>query len=118
MHRSTFVAALLPMLAWVGCGSAPPPHELITNVTAAMRAAETAGAKDEPKAALHLKKAGEQLEEGKALAAEEDERAERVLQRAEADADLALALAQEHSARVEADAAKEKVDKLQKKGKP
>lgn len=115
MRRFTILSALLSSLVWFGCGGAPPPQELITNVTAVIRAAEVAGAKDEPKATLHLKKAGEQLEQGKALAAEEDERAELVLRRAEADADLALALAQEHAARVDAQAASEKVEKMRTK---
>jgi hypothetical protein len=118
MRHFTHLSALLPLLLCVGCGGAPPPQELITNVTAAIRAAETAGAKEEPKAALHLKKAGEQLENGKALAAEEDEHAEMVLRRAEADADLALALAQEHAAQVQADEAKEKIEKMKGKAKP
>jgi len=108
-------SALLFLLLCSACGGAPPPQELITNVTASIRAAEVAGAKDEPKAALHLKKASEQLAKGKALAAEEEERAELVLRRAEADADLALALAQEHAARVEADTANEKVEKRRTK---
>jgi hypothetical protein len=112
-HRMYFSALLL--LACASCGGAPPPHELITNVTAAIRAAETAGAKEEPKAALHLQQANEQLEKGKALAAREEEGAEIVLRRAEADADLALALAQEHTARVEADTALEKVQKMRGK---
>jgi hypothetical protein len=115
MRQFTPLSALFSLLLWSACGGAPPPQELITNVTAAIRAAEVAGAKDEPKATLHLKKAGEQLAQGKALAAEEDERAERVLLRAEADADLALALAQEHAAKVEAETANEKVEKMRTK---
>ena len=109
-HPRFVLAGVFGLL--VGCGGAPPPQELITNVTATMRAAEEAGASGEPKATLHLKKATEQLERGKALAAEEDERAEIVLRRAAADADLALALAQERAARLEAEAEKEKVEKL------
>jgi hypothetical protein len=105
-------AAALPLAVLIGCGGAPPPQELITNVTATMRAAEEAGAHQEPKATLHLKKATEQLEKGKALAAEEDERAEMVLRRAAADADLALTLAQERAAQLEAETQNEKVQRL------
>lgn len=112
MYQPRFLWVVLPLAALVGCGGAPPPQELITNVTATMRAAEEAGAPAEPKATLHLQKAGEQLEQGKALAAEEDERAELVLRRAAADADLALALAQERAARLEAEAEADKVEKL------
>lgn len=104
---TTIVAATI-----MGCGGAPPPQELITDVTATMRAAEEAGAKDEPKAELHLKKAGEHLEKAKALAAKEDEGAAMVARRAAADADLALALAQERAARLEAEDQMEKVNKL------
>lgn len=118
MRLFTLFSVSMALLVCSGCGGAPPPQELITNVTAAIRAAETAGAKNEPKAALHLQQAGEQLDAGKALAAEEDERAEMVLRRAEADADLALALAQEHAAKLEADAANEKIEKMRGKAKP
>ena len=63
MRQRTFLramplAAILGLSATIiGCGGAPPPQELITDVTATMRAAEEAGAKDVPKAELHLKKA-------------------------------------------------------------
>jgi hypothetical protein len=115
MRNFMYLSVLLSLLAYAGCGGAPPPTELITDVTAAIRAAEVAGAKDDPKATLHLKKANEQLDKGKALAAEENERAEMVLRRAEADADLALALAQEHSARTGAATAQEKTEKMRGK---
>jgi hypothetical protein len=114
MHQRSFLWAL-PLATIIGCGGAPPPQDLITDVTATMRAAEEAGAAQEPKAQLHLKKASEQLEKGKALAADEDERASLVLRRAEADADLALALAQERTAKEEAETQTEKVNKLKGK---
>lgn len=106
----------LLLILCAACGGAPPPQDQLTAVQAAIRAAEVAGAPGVPKAALHLKKASEQLATGKGLVQkEENEKASVVLHKAEADADLALALAQEETARKEMAAAEEKVQKMRKK---
>ena len=108
-------SALLGALGmWAaGCGGAPPPIEQLASTQAAIRGAEEVGAKDEPKAALHLKLAKEQLEKAKALLDDEEhEAAAELLQRAELDAELALSLAKEQATREEADDAKKALDKL------
>jgi hypothetical protein len=90
-------------LGLVACGGAPPPHERAASSQAAIRAATEVNAQQVPQAALHLKLAQEQLEKGKALMADGDnERAAFALMRAQADAELALALARENKTRVDA----------------
>lgn len=94
-------------------GSYPEPRNQLTASEASVRAAEVGGAPNDPQSALHLKRAREQVETGKALMQEgENERAEWVLRRAQADADLALALATEQARQKQAAAAKEELDQL------
>jgi outer membrane protein TolC len=82
-------------LGLVACGSVPPPHE--------RQASTELDAQQVPQAALHLKLAQEQFDKGKALIDDgENSRASYVLMRAQADAELALALARENKTRQEA----------------
>ena len=104
--------------AWLAlaCGGAAVPQEQLTAAEAAAKAAEAGGAPSVPKAALHLKQAHDQIAAAKALIEDdENERADYVLQRAEADAELALALAREDEAKKEAQEAVELVDQLRSK---
>jgi len=107
---SVVLAALL-----LSCGGGyPEPRDQLTESEAAVRAAEVAGAPNTPQAALHLKRAREQIEAGKGFIQEgENERADWMLRRARADADLALSLATEETQRKKAAEAKEEVDQLQ-----
>jgi hypothetical protein len=83
----------------MGCASAPAPTEQLASAEASMRAAREVGAQQVPKAELHLRLAQEQVETAKKLAADGDnERAGMVLNRAHADAELALALTRESTA--------------------
>jgi hypothetical protein len=98
------------------CGGAPAPNERVASATAAVRAAEVGGAQSIPAATLHLKRAKEGIEKAKALMAENDnEEADWVLQRAEVDAELALAQARESQSKAEAQAAVDQVETLKKK---
>jgi hypothetical protein len=79
----------------------------------AIRAAEEVGAARSPQAALHLQLAKEQFEHARKLTSAEDRpMSTRLLLRARADADLALALTRENTQKVEAQAALEKVKTL------
>jgi hypothetical protein len=109
-----------PFLVSVTCllgacgGGYPEPRDQLTASESALRAAEVAGAQNSPQSALHLKRAREQIEAGKGLIQEgENERAEWVLRRAQADADLALSLATEEGQRKKAAEAKEELEQLQ-----
>lgn len=76
------------------CGGTPAPTDHMAQSFAAIRAAEEAGAEEEPKAALHLKLAKEQLEEARVRIDEgEHDKAEMLLRRTDSDAELAMSIA-------------------------
>jgi hypothetical protein len=105
----------LPALLLAGCGGAPPPVDQLATTQAAIRAAQEAGAAEDPQGKLHLKLAQEQVDKGKAfMDDDENERAALLLQRAEADAQLAHALAKKRASAEKAVEAVEDVQKLQK----
>jgi regulator of protease activity HflC (stomatin/prohibitin superfamily) len=80
----------------LGCASAPPPTEQLASAEASMRAARELGATQVPRAQLHLRLAQEQVTQARKLAQDgENERAASLLNRAHADAELALALSRE-----------------------
>jgi hypothetical protein len=97
----------------LACGGAKPPQSQLTAAQSAVRAAEVGGAEEIPKGKLHLKFARDQIKQASDLMAEdENEEAARVLQRAEIDAQYALALAQHQEARQEAEKLLERIDEL------
>jgi hypothetical protein len=101
----------------VGCASAPPLRTEPS--TSGIRAAEEVGAAKVPRAALHLQLAKEELERAKKLGADGDkEQGTSMLLRAQADAELAVALSREDTERVEAQAAVARVKQLQHDNKP
>lgn len=91
----------------------PPPSDRLASAEAATRSARELGAEKEPKAALHMKLAQEQIELAKKLTTDgENRRADLVLQRASSDAELSVMLAKENNANGEAQKAKEKVNQM------
>ncbi|HEX9614531.1 MAG TPA: DUF4398 domain-containing protein [Bacteroidota bacterium] len=81
--------------------------------TSAIRAAEEVGASGVPSASLYLQLAKEELEQAKGLATDgEKEQAESMLERAQADADLAVALSRSDTDKKEAAEAIERVRQL------
>ena len=115
-HLPRFVAlALTSFLSLsIGCGgSIPPPSDRLASAEAASRSAHELGAVKEPRGALHLKYAQEQIDQAKKLMADGDnKRADLVLQRASADAEVAVMLAKEKAASTEALKARERVNAL------
>lgn len=95
---------LLITAAAAGCGaSAPPPTGRVASTEAAIRGAREVGAQAVPNASLHLRLSEEQVAKAKAAMAQEDNvRADILLQRAQADAELALALTRESTAAAQA----------------
>lgn len=89
-------------LVWGGCaGSIPPPTQRMADAQAAERSAKELGANRVPAAQLSLKLAQDQITQAKkAMADEENERADSLLIRAKADAELALAQTREQNAKV------------------
>jgi hypothetical protein len=95
------------------CGGAAVPQEQLTAAQAAIRAAEVGGAPNDPQAALLVKKCQDGVAEAKKLIEDgNNHRAEMVLMRAQVDAELALALAQEISMKNEAAGARKQVQEL------
>jgi uncharacterized protein DUF4398 len=96
------------------CAStAPPPTEKMQASSGAIRAAEEVGAPKVPQAALHLQLAKEETEHAKLLLSKgEHPAADGMLMRAQADAELAVALSREETSRTEAEQAVEQVRQL------
>ena len=98
--------SIVVVLAAAACASHPPPTDRLANAIAAARAAQEAGAAQVPQAALQLKLAQEQIAQARAQMEDgENERAHYLALRASNDAELAVALARENSARKRAEEA-------------
>jgi len=103
------------LLLGAGCASTAAPNEKAESSAAAVRAAEEVGATHSPTAALHLQLAKEQFEHARRLPNPDDrDRANRLLMRAQVDAELALALARSEDEKAEAQGAIDQVTKLKK----
>jgi len=113
MRRAIVGAGLLLGLA--GCARVQTvPTEQLVDSQVSIRQAEEAGAEAVPDAAQHLQWAREQTAEARRLLERnERDKAALFLRRAEAGAELALALAREAPARAEADRLLHQVQQLQ-----
>ncbi len=110
-HLSLASTALLI----VACGGAAIPQEQLTSSKATISVAQAEGAQNEPQAQLHLKLAQEQVAKAEALIADGDnEEATQMIDRAQADADLAVALAKEAKSKKEAQDTIEQLERLKK----
>jgi pyridoxal biosynthesis lyase PdxS len=104
------VAVVATAIVAMGCATTPLRTEASTS---SIRAAEEAGAAKVPQASLHLQLAKEELEQARGLAEQnEKEKAVSMLLRAEADAELAVALSHGDAEKLEAQAAMERVRQL------
>jgi hypothetical protein len=110
MYKSIIAIMLASPIVWGACGaSVPPPTQRMADAESAERSAREVGADSEPAAQLSLKLAQEQIGQAKtAMADDENAKADSLLVRAQADAELAIAQAREKSARLaKQDAAKD-----------
>jgi hypothetical protein len=97
-----------------GCATAGPSGETMEATAASIRAAEELGAPRVPAASLHLQLAKEQSQHAKQLLAMGDgEEAGFLMMRADADAELALALSRSSVENAKAQKAIEKVRTMQ-----
>lgn len=109
---------VVPLFATlVACGgSYPEPKDAFSQSEAAIRGATEMGADRVPSASLHLKFAKDQVAEAKRKAEDGDNRrAEYILLRARADAELALVMAKTARSQDEAKAAEARVAEIRKK---
>lgn len=113
--RGAIVGAGL-LLGMVGCATSQNVSTAaLVDSEVSIRAAEEAGAAQVPGAARHLELAKQQTREARELMERgEHDQAALYLQRAEADAELAAALAREAPARAEAQRAKEQAQALRR----
>ena len=112
MNCPTTLLLLVLPLATVGCATTAALHTETSS--AAIRSAEDLGAANVPQASLHLQLAKEELEAANALNKQGDtDEAKSLLLRAEADAELAVALSRVDTERTEAQAAMARVRQLQ-----
>ena len=113
VHIAMLVGVVLLAAVIAGCGSSPEINKEAS--TSAIRAAEEVGASKVPSASLYLQLAKEGLEKAKVLAADGDkEEAESMLLRAQADAELAVALSRSDVDKKEAAEAIGRVQELRK----
>jgi len=92
-------ASTLFTLTVVACGGSTLPPARIADTQSSISAAAAVGAEQNPQAALHLKMARDQLNQAQELAHDgKDDQAKLVLQRANADAEVALMITREAEA--------------------
>jgi hypothetical protein len=112
MTRFAGTLALSALL--VGCGGSALPPAKVTDAQASITAAAAVGAESNPQAALHLKMARDQLQQAQGLLADGKEREARlVLERAQADADVAMILTREAQAAANVKKAQAEIEALQ-----
>lgn len=112
MRHLSWVSSALLLAA---CGGAAIPQEQLTSSKSTISVAQAEGATNEPQAALHLKLAQEQVAKAEALIKDGDNReAAHLIERAQADADLAVALAKEAKAKQQATETLEQLERLKK----
>ncbi len=99
MEKNVLAAATGLAFVLAACGGYAVPTDRLIASEAAARSAREVGASNAPQAALHLKLAQEEIAQAKGLMNDgNNKRADYVLIRAKADAELALALAKQASA--------------------
>ncbi|MBK8171411.1 MAG: DUF4398 domain-containing protein [Sandaracinaceae bacterium] len=109
-------AALVPTMALgIGCASTPAPAAESLNARSSIRAAQELHAENQPQARYYLALAQEQIVKAEEFfAADDEERGRRLLARAQADADLAIALSEEAQTRGEAEQIQTHVNDLRR----
>jgi hypothetical protein len=113
VHIGVMAGSLLIAVLIAGCASGPAFNQSSEASTSAIRAAEEVGSANVPRASLYLQLAKEELEGAKKLSEKgEKEQAASMLLRAEADAELSVALSHEQAEKTEAVQAMEKVRQL------
>ena len=97
--KSQLATCLAALMLAAGCASTPPPTERMTTAQANVKASKMLGAPNVPRADLHLRMAEQEVAKAQTLIKEgENDMADLMLQRANADAELSLALTREAAA--------------------
>ena len=111
MYRK-ILSLIIVATVFSACGaSLPPPTQRLADAQSAERSARELGANSEPNAQLSLKLADDQIAQAqKAISDGDNKRAESLLIRAKADAELAVVLAREKGANTAVQVAVDKAD--------
>jgi hypothetical protein len=98
------------------CGGSALPPAKVVDTQSSISAASAVGADQNPQAALHLKMARDQLKQAQGLIDDgKDDAARLVLERADADAQVALIITREAQASENVRKARSDVDNLQRR---
>ena len=113
MKLRIFVAAGAAAIL-LGCGGASVPAGTVTETEASLKAAERMGADQNPQAALYLTYAREQMSRAAQLIDDGEEAAAvMMLERAQADAEVAMSLAREADVQRQVGETMERIEALQ-----
>ncbi len=114
MHRS-MIPLFAASLVTLGCAASyPVPAQSLADAQSAERSASELGAASNPRAQLFLQLAHEEITKaGVAMKDGDNERADSLLLRARADAELAIAMTREQGARTEAQKAMDQANAQQ-----
>ena len=116
IHIHAFGALLVCVTTVAACAVMPPPTAKVATAAAGIRAAEELRAVDIPDAQLRLQYAQDEYQAAqKQIEAGDEEKAERLLDRSAADAELAVAIAKQVRAEKAAAAAQLEVQKVNTK---
>ena len=100
--RAPLLTVLVLELLLAGCAGFPLPTQRMADAESARRTAVELGATTQPASALHVKLAEEEIAQAKKrISAGDNREADSLLIRSKADSELALALANELTAKVE-----------------
>ena len=117
MRHSNSLAALsmiAPLSLFAACASSPPPATRMASAEASVQTARDLGAEQVPSAHAQLRLATSEIQKAREMSKNNDnDLADSMLQRASADADLAIALTNEDNARSQAQKAMDQTDGTQ-----
>jgi hypothetical protein len=117
MFHSRILVASSVLVLVPACASTVLPQQQLMDTQGAITSAEELKGDENPDAKLHLQFAREQLTAAKEMMANgDDDEAERMLDRATADAELALTLARTEQLRAESRDARSDVNELRTEG--
>jgi hypothetical protein len=109
-----FASTALFTVLVVACGGSSLPPAKVADTQSSISAAAAVGADQNPQAALHLKMARDQLKQARLLLDDgKDDEARLVLERADADAEVALMLTREAQASANVRKARADVEALE-----
>lgn len=116
MKTTTHAMYLVAATFVLGCGGAAIPTQQSAQAKASVRGAEEVGARNEPQAALHLQMARDEIAKAhQYMKKDKNGRARMALERAEIDAELAIALTRAASVQRRAQSAQQEVQELKQR---